>query len=445
MPRCNTMDPSLIETQHIWTRCVRRAFLMGRDPVTGHDYSHRRTWLFSLHEYLASVLMVDVGAPNILSNHFHDTMRSRPDLVEPMTNEEVVWRYSMAWPSWDHKRKVWFCQPTDANLKLKLRRGAEDEDYFPRLRRDLSNISFYMGRLKETISKMANREEKPKQAGPYWAGAFGNRRLDTPTEVVGSVLYCDLQQIKARMVDRLEDSNYSGIQAQIRARAHQAFEDVSQRAADAERDGEALEQLEAMVANAWLSPISNSSRLITEPQDEPRARELVLPSGYTFDIAAQKHSSPSDSEDESNHDSKVAAEKDVDDDADSDTGSTNEPPRRKRGRPRVHRPRTIHKRLVRKQRRRASNNSILGLSWEEYYPVVQAIAEQFTKDRDELFPALEPDPQSQVGVPISAAPHSTSSTARKEFTKFCNWLQANASEAFGKLLNLRAARPRAPS
>ena len=85
MPRSETMDPLLIETHHIWTRCVRRAFLMGHDPVTGFDYSHRRMWLFSLHEYLASVLMVDVGSPNILSNHLHDTMRSRPDLVKLMT------------------------------------------------------------------------------------------------------------------------------------------------------------------------------------------------------------------------------------------------------------------------------------------------------------------------------------------------------------------------
>ena len=61
LPRKDLVDPLAIETHHVWSRCVQRAWLMGVDPLTGVDYSHRKQWVESLTEYLASVFAVDVG------------------------------------------------------------------------------------------------------------------------------------------------------------------------------------------------------------------------------------------------------------------------------------------------------------------------------------------------------------------------------------------------
>ena len=44
-------------------RCVRRAWLAGRDPLTGKDFSFRKEWIRRRLEALASVFAVDVLPP----------------------------------------------------------------------------------------------------------------------------------------------------------------------------------------------------------------------------------------------------------------------------------------------------------------------------------------------------------------------------------------------
>ena len=96
--RSLTMNPLEIELHHGFARVVQQMFLMGTDPITGKDYSYRRARLLALHEYLSSVIAVEVGSINVMSNHFHNLLRNRPDLVQKMTDEEVLWRYRKAWP-----------------------------------------------------------------------------------------------------------------------------------------------------------------------------------------------------------------------------------------------------------------------------------------------------------------------------------------------------------
>ncbi len=60
-----------IAIYHGWSRCVQRALLCGKDPVTGVDFNYRRQWIEDLLEYQASVFAVDVGNFSVLSNHTH--------------------------------------------------------------------------------------------------------------------------------------------------------------------------------------------------------------------------------------------------------------------------------------------------------------------------------------------------------------------------------------
>ncbi len=54
---------------HVFTRCVRQAFLLGTDPLTGRDYNHRRTWFVERLQLLTANFVIDVGFASIMSNH----------------------------------------------------------------------------------------------------------------------------------------------------------------------------------------------------------------------------------------------------------------------------------------------------------------------------------------------------------------------------------------
>ena len=45
---------------HIISRCVRQAFLCGRDVQSGRSFEHRRQWLIDRIKKVASVFAIDI-------------------------------------------------------------------------------------------------------------------------------------------------------------------------------------------------------------------------------------------------------------------------------------------------------------------------------------------------------------------------------------------------
>ena len=82
--RKEIVSPDSAQIFHLWQRCVRRAYLMGTDPLTGIDHSHRRQWLLERLQLLVACFVIDVGFIAILSNHFHLIVRTSPRLVKRM-------------------------------------------------------------------------------------------------------------------------------------------------------------------------------------------------------------------------------------------------------------------------------------------------------------------------------------------------------------------------
>jgi REP element-mobilizing transposase RayT len=75
---------------HCISRCVRRAFLCGRDVLTKRGYSHRKASLVGRLQYLASIFAIEVCAYAIMENHYHTILRIRPDLGASWSDLEVA-------------------------------------------------------------------------------------------------------------------------------------------------------------------------------------------------------------------------------------------------------------------------------------------------------------------------------------------------------------------
>ncbi len=70
-PRRNLISVSNTPYYHCISRCVRRAYLCGQDPLTGRSYEHRREWVEKKLLKLGRIFCIDVCAYAVMGNHTH--------------------------------------------------------------------------------------------------------------------------------------------------------------------------------------------------------------------------------------------------------------------------------------------------------------------------------------------------------------------------------------
>jgi hypothetical protein len=394
-PRKDLVREGEIGVYHTWSRCVQRAWLCGEDPVTGNNYEHRRSWIQKLLEYQASVFAIDVGNYNILSNHQHLIARTRPDIAATWSDEDVAWRWKCAWPSWINGE--WVRNPTDEDLDELL----ATPERIPVLRANLASLSWFMARWKQPIARMANLESQTK--GHFYESRFGSRELVEEGALLLCSVYVDLNQIKAGQAPTLEASNYSAIQDRLRMwRQQEAAASLEKFQASAP-DGYSLEarQLEELLANCFLSPISEHGPLIlwngpqptpatpiqlsaADPADpvavapEVAEPEVVAPKVVELEdqlatraLEVEPEAVPT-TNDGGDADSMLSLAPEATSEETGPATTTGEQPNAVK-RPKGKREPTweIHRRLSARRRKRASDNLFLDISPEQYLRIVE--------------------------------------------------------------------------
>ena len=75
---------------------MRRAYLCGRDRVSGENFDHRKPWVVERLRVLSSVFAIDVCAFAVMSNHLHVVLHVDRERAQDFGAEEVVERSGYA-------------------------------------------------------------------------------------------------------------------------------------------------------------------------------------------------------------------------------------------------------------------------------------------------------------------------------------------------------------
>jgi REP element-mobilizing transposase RayT len=235
------IDPSEVQVVHTISRCVRRAFLCGEDPVGGESYEHRRKWIRDRLEFLASVFGVDCLTYALMSNHIHLVLRSRPDVVAAWTDEQVARRWLRLFP----QRREQDGSPAEP-LEAEIRAIVNQPDVLQERRRRLSDISWWMRCTTEHIARQANREDRC--TGHFWEGRYKCQLLLDEGSLLACAAYVDLNPVRAALAQTPEDSAYTGVKDRI--------DDVREgKNGKAKRGARARERTRPGRSSGWLSPV----------------------------------------------------------------------------------------------------------------------------------------------------------------------------------------------
>ena len=195
---------------HCISRCVRRAFLYGYDPVTKRDFSHRKAWVVERLQFLAAIFAIDVCAFSVLINHLHTILRTRPDIAAAWSDREVATRWLTLFPRRDGRRGA-----TGPPTEQQISALTACPERIAQLRLRLCSLSWFMGRLNEYIARKANKEDDVK--GRFWESRFKCQALLDDAAIASCMVYVDLNPIRAGIAATPEDSDFTSIQERIRA------------------------------------------------------------------------------------------------------------------------------------------------------------------------------------------------------------------------------------
>jgi REP element-mobilizing transposase RayT len=196
---------------HCVSRCVRRAFLCGEDPVSGRSFEHRKGWIRKRLEELAGIFAVEVCGYAVMSNHLHVILRIRPDVVAQWAADGVARRWWRLFP----KRRDGQGNPAEPYEHELAMLTATAEGLAERRRR-LGSLSWFMRCLAEPIARRANREDGCK--GRFWEGRFKSQALLDEGAVLACNVYVDLNPVRAGVADRPEQSRFTSAYDRIRTR-----------------------------------------------------------------------------------------------------------------------------------------------------------------------------------------------------------------------------------
>lgn len=207
-PRNQLISYSDTPYYSITSRCVRRAFLCGEDPLTQKSYEYRRQWIEDRMRLLSSLFSLEICAYSIMTNHIHIILKAVPEEANHWNDKDVIRRWLSI-----------FRGPLIAHHYLS---GGEtsraEKDTLNSLvklwRQRLTDISWFMKCLNEPIARQANKEDGC--TGHFWQARFHSDALLNEEAVLTAMVYVDLNPVRAAMSNTPEESEHTSIKERIK-------------------------------------------------------------------------------------------------------------------------------------------------------------------------------------------------------------------------------------
>lgn len=240
--RAQLIDPLNPGTYHCISRCVRRAFLCGRDAFSGRDLSHRKDWIEQRLKALADCFAVSVLSYAIMSNHFHIVIHVNPCAAGKWSDREVALRWLRAFPG--ALRACRSIQQTEAVVEALM----TDESRMKVIRQRLGNLSWFMRALNEPIARRANKEDNC--TGKFWESRFKCQALLDQRAILACMAYVDLNPFRALGQIDLQTSAHASLKTR--------FVNLQRQPAEASQYKKYTSRLDSVAGLSNLSIVSAS-------------------------------------------------------------------------------------------------------------------------------------------------------------------------------------------
>lgn len=207
-PRKQLVSVSDTPYYHVVSRCVRRAYLCGKDPLTGKSYEHRRQWIENRIRVLSSLFSIDICAYAVMSNHLHIVVKILPNEIDHLSDTEVVERWTSLY------KGPLLVQRWQSKAHLSPAELQTVNDCIIEYRKRLASLSWFMKCLNEPIARQANKEDDC--SGHFWESRFKSQALLSEEALLSCMAYVDLNPVRAQMASTPEASEHTSIKERIK-------------------------------------------------------------------------------------------------------------------------------------------------------------------------------------------------------------------------------------
>ena len=206
-PRKSLVSLEATPYYHCVSRCVRRAYLCGKDSVTGRDFEHRRQFIEDRILNLSQVFAIEVCAYAVMSNHYHVVVHIHQKKAESFSDLEVVVRWHQLFKGTELTRRF---------AKGEALSPAEHDTVLEKValwRTQLMDLGWFIRCINEPIARQANLEDQC--TGRFWEGRYKSQALLDEQALAACMAYVDLNPIRADMADMPEHSDHTSVKYRI--------------------------------------------------------------------------------------------------------------------------------------------------------------------------------------------------------------------------------------